>query len=279
MSKKKPKRKKSKPLTDPTQNTSDDTRSQSGGNTHIRGEVEVSLEPSLIQKYDGYKHDDSARENIGRIISILTLAGVFLAAAFSGWQGQSSKTASDAATRAAKAAEDQGKLAYLEERAWVGPVNPAMKYRRPPRKGEGIPPLTELLSVMVKFTNTGRTPAVNLRIGAKGVIVPDGNAIGPKVTKYDYSVMGNLTPNGVTYKEIKRDEIWPYPFTPENIKSLTSPVPTHRIFVFGKASYNDVINPKITHWFTFAFYMMPSQDEFGVYQEPYSNDIWDEETK
>jgi hypothetical protein len=108
------------------------------------------------------------------------------------------KRSTDAATRAAKAAEDQGKLAYVEERAWVGVVTAALKYKRPPRKGEHMPPLTELLAVMVKITNTGRTPAVNLRIGAKGAIVPNGEGIAPRIIKYDYSLMGNLTPNADT---------------------------------------------------------------------------------
>jgi len=211
------------------------------------------------------------------------MAGILLLAVYTLYtikMYRANKKAADAATRAATAAEEQGKLAYVEERAWVGAGRPSLMYKRSPQKGETVPPLSELLAVRVKVTNTGRTPAINLRIGATGAIVPQGQGIvATNSHQYDYSLMGNLPPNGDAYKEITIKEIWPDVLTKGDIAILTSPRPTHRLFVLGMGSYNDVINPKIKHWFTFSFFMLPTQDAFGVDPNQQNNDIWDQETK
>jgi hypothetical protein len=78
---------KNKPHPDPKQPSTDQHKCNSGGNTHVRGEVEVSLAPYLIEKYDATQKKNKSRENTKRTIEIVTLLGVFAAAGFSGWQG------------------------------------------------------------------------------------------------------------------------------------------------------------------------------------------------
>jgi hypothetical protein len=82
----KSKRRKKKPLSNPKQNGGHDDKCHSSGNTHVREEVEVSFSPYLVQKHDTEQQENNSRENAKRIVSILTLVGVFAAAGFAGWQ-------------------------------------------------------------------------------------------------------------------------------------------------------------------------------------------------
>jgi hypothetical protein len=107
---KKSKRRKKKPLPNPKQNGGHDDKCYSSGNTHVRGEVEVSFPPSLVQKHDTEQQENNSRENVKRIVSILTLMGVFAAAGFAGWQGCKTRDI-------AKTARDQ---LVRSVRPWVG---------------------------------------------------------------------------------------------------------------------------------------------------------------
>jgi hypothetical protein len=198
-------------------------------------------------------------------------------------QANATRALAVAAGVAAEATNMNARLAQLSERAWVGITGLELVSNHPPMPGESLPAVDEMMTIRVRFSNTGRTPALNIRVASTGFIAPvardtNGYPFGPvfgfpRFTKSDYSIVGNIPPGSL---ELGRDiNPWPHKITAENLKNLRED--THWAFVTGRVTYNDVSNPKVTHWFTFCYRMMPDGRAYAVYR--WYNDIGDEETK
>jgi len=182
--------------------------------------------------------------------------------------------------KSATAADLNARLAQLEERAWFGTSETSLIVSRKLKPGE-MPPLEgDFLEAKVEFLNTGKTPALNVRIATNGFVSPI--TFGPNGEQYiglgfpqfresDYQFGGNVPPNGAIFRKVR---IWPQKVTKGNIIQLQKP--THRAFVAGRGTYCDVSNPEVTHWFTFCLFYFPVGDtpSFAVY--PQFNDLGDE---
>jgi hypothetical protein len=60
-----------------------------------------------------------------------------------------------------------------------------------------FPSIKEFLEVRVQFSNTGRTPAINIRFAVTGVIVSKEDATKvPRFSESDYVVGGVIDPGG-----------------------------------------------------------------------------------
>jgi hypothetical protein len=190
------------------------------------------------------------------------------------------KRSVEAAESAAKSAENQGKLSYMEERAWLGPSHTYLKTPRPLKPGEQTPRIGDILEARVSFENTGKTPALLVQIASDGTVAPiergpqgqesvNIKIIG-KFQDKDYQLGGNIPPGGKIYRDIA---MWPNPVTRQNVIDLNKP--SHRGVIYGRGEYCDVVNPNITHWFTFFYVLkLPGDPEFVVY--PKYNDLGDE---
>jgi hypothetical protein len=64
----KSKRRKAKSLSDLKQNGGDKNKYHSNGHAHVRGEVQVSFPPLLIEKHDAEQHENSSREDTKQLI-------------------------------------------------------------------------------------------------------------------------------------------------------------------------------------------------------------------
>jgi hypothetical protein len=194
------------------------------------------------------------------------------------------KEAADAAKSAADTAKDamhiSESLAQLSERAWLGTYKTELKLSHQPKPGEQVPFVGELLEARVEFLNTGRTPALNVRIATDGFVAPiefgpkGEQYVGVGLTRYDdsnYQFGGNIPPGGAIYRDVR---MWPQPTTQQNALDLQKP--THLAFIQGRGMYCDVVNPNVTHWFTFRFFLTLSGGEpaFAVY--PVFNELGDE---
>src|SRR5450759_428 len=79
------KKRKDKKLADPKQNGGEQHKCNPGGNTHVRGNVEVDFPPSLKEQHNREQEKHNSREKVRQIVEALTLIGVFAAAGFSYW--------------------------------------------------------------------------------------------------------------------------------------------------------------------------------------------------
>ena len=83
---------------------------------------------------------------------------------------------------AKRSSADSTRLTQLEERAWFGPSKTELKFRHQPKPGEQVPFRGEFLEARIQFINTGRTPALNVRIATNGFVAPID--FGPKGEQY-----------------------------------------------------------------------------------------------
>ena len=113
--------------------------------------------------------------------------------------------------------------------------------------------------VRVRFGNTGRTPAINIRVATIGFIVPKGDGVGfPHFRDSDYSLGGNI-PGGEIAQDTKP---WKTPLTAQNVLDLGAG--THSAYVVGRGTYEDMVKPKLVHWFTFCYFLLPNKLEFAI---------------
>jgi hypothetical protein len=283
MSHNKPRRQRNNPVSGQKQNEGQDK--STNRHVYIEPGVQIDLVQDLRQKYDAAQQDSTSHSNKILFWTKISALLLFIYAGLTLWQGYSTKKAADAAKDAASAANESLKLSVLDERAWFGVSTAFLKIDRPARKGEMPPYVGEPLIIRVKFSNTGKTPALNVKIYTGGVIDPIERqpetgrevVIGPlaqlKPDDPNYQLAGNVPPGGDIYRDVP---VWDNrALTEENKKALS--IPTHRAFVFGKGTYTDVINPHGVHWFTFCYFLLPNEPVMGVY--PHWNEIGDEKSQ
>ena len=150
------------------------------------------------------------------------------------------RKAADAATKAANTAE---KTMVLDERAGVGV--PSVNGTRP-EVGQ------KQLKFVVHFTNTGRSPALNLIVYPGEEVL--GKGVVPNFTKDIGLVrLGILSPGSER--------------TYENFVSIASVdvFKTQTLSVHGKISYDDIFG--CHHWVTYAAYLREDWSGFSFYPE------------
>jgi hypothetical protein len=173
-----------------------------------------------------------------RVQRLIAWAGVFAIIIY-GLQLWEMRKSTDAATKAAKAAEDGIRKAeansHLDQRAWVGLMSVV-----------GTPQIGAKSEITVNLKNVGKTPAskVSLRVivaQAQNWMIPDFAtevAANPDMTK------GTLAPGAecyaTVYTQLTADE--------DGMTQIESG--RHVVYVFGKTTYLDIFGCE--HWTTFA---------------------------
>lgn len=154
------------------------------------------------------------------------------------------QSATDATTRAAKAAEDSitksEASAHLDQRAWVAATNI-----------DGIPKEGSEFEIKVMAKNTGKTFAkqFTMYVGLAKNLKPDftlkptdEGSIAILAPNSEYTAT-RLVPNdfGEEHRKLTKDDV-------EDFTSGRA-----ELYVFGKMSYNDVFD--CPHWTTFCFFL------------------------
>jgi hypothetical protein len=166
------------------------------------------------------------------------------------------------ASRAAKAAEGSIALmrdnARLDQRAWVTVAGVT-----------GFPEVGKPLVVTVHITNTGKSPAKNVKVtpiieSCAGDIVPDFPSTVAKIANSEIQGQGSvpstvlLAPAAQTYASINLGK-----------KNLAEGALTelrdmkYRIFVYGKIVYTDIFDCE--HWTSFANFLGPTDNNGWAY--------------
>src|ERR1035437_2196685 len=152
------------------------------------------------------------------------------------------KQAADAATRAAKAAEDSvteaRNNAHLDERAWLGVDNIP-----------GSAKIGTFFSAIVYFKNTGKTPARNMRFwGQLDKMQSEPNAASGCGEALKISSRGLVAPG--SFHSIPAQTIGHWPKLENGWqKSLSNE--GKKIYIYGCVVYDDIFMNKL-HWLTFC---------------------------
>ena len=208
------------------------------------------------------------------IFSALTFSAAVIVAVIYGCMLIEMQKSTNAATKAAKAAEDSVTLArenaHLDQRAWVDITDIS-----------GFPEAGKPFIVTIQVNNVGKTFAKNL----KGSPIIDPRPIGEvpdfaaKVAEVEEKNKGRsdvvvssalLPPNGRVTGTIKASDgnISQQAF--DNVKANQI-----RIFLYGRVTYEDIFNSK--HWTTYCSVLLPRTTggwDWAVYER--FNDYGDE---
>ena len=172
---------------------------------------------------------------------------------FTGMMYLANKKAADAATESAKAARDAVKLAddtrkanerevQLEQRAWI-----TFEQWR-------IVPVNQTLSVILEYSNAGKTPAFNVWIYQNLKVLPVGKT--PNFNDTPQQRQGIITAGP------KRELAWiNYPIS-QDIADIAA----HKkeMFIYGTIWYNDAFTPE-RHWIQYCA-MLP---DFSIKNQPF----------
>jgi len=159
------------------------------------------------------------------------------------------KAMEDSVGQAQRAFDATSKQITLGERAWL-------EVRVRTQASSGFPARIEagrLSDIRVTITNTGRTPAINVRVAdSREPVTKDksGRFLLPKpiYRTADYVPSGNIPPSGEIYSDFVSDII-----TQEDMNRITSQ--GVRIYIHGRIEYWDVYG--VEHWLTFCNYLLP----------------------
>lgn len=155
------KKRKDKKLADPKQNGGEQHKCNPGGNTHVRGNVEVDFPPSLKEQHNREQEKHNSREKVRQIVEALTLIGVFAAAGFSYWQGHQSKRLADVASNT-----------YITaNRPYVGISEVQKTPEVPPEFAQAEPKIqllnADALLITALIKNFGNIPAEKFSAGGR----------------------------------------------------------------------------------------------------------------
>ena len=175
------------------------------------------------------------------------------------WQLEEMRKSTDAATKAATAAEESIKLtkemSRLDRRAWVAPMAIA-----------GKPEIDKPFSIKLTVQNTGKSFAkkVILVFAVEGV----RDEKGPNFTRAEQITpeqpvksVNLIAPNAVVTatRSLKPDE----KLTAEDIRQIESG--ELQAFAFGKIVYTDIFDSQ--HWTTFCYRFYPATGGFTAYHQ------------
>jgi hypothetical protein len=131
----------------------------------------------------------------------------------------------------------------LDQRAWVGFIADSVTFVNGNEIDQGI-----------AVQNTGKTPAVNVRMKSQGKLIPHGD----EVTQPDYKVrwqFGEDTASASTMPpgNLRQIFVQPVQFTPEGVKQIRSGGVV--LYQFGFVTYDDVFG--LHHRTDFCVYVLP----------------------
>jgi len=225
----------------------------------IRGDVNAE-----IHETKAAQRENRSRHNRNFWVQVALAIGTWLAfAAAAYYAGVAKKQlkqmtiatrqtgiAADAATKQAIIAKSTFAATieqfHLDQRAWVA-------------VDEVIPPIlkaTEPLNVIINFKNTGKTPAKNFLIYARGEFVDKGKK--PKLPAERLPGKGVIPPNGVfhtTLGDLTKPQV------DADVMFLSSGLRV--IWLHGKVTYDDVFDR--AHWTTYCYVFIPKErtKDFG----------------
>jgi hypothetical protein len=142
--------------------------------------------------------------------------------------------------------------AILTQRAWITvKINAAIMLGPSPPPNPFI--LEKPFDIRISFRNTGRTPALNVKLVFKreGFVQKEGKFGMPNFSYKpdEYIVEGNLIPEAEVYGDTITK-----PLKEDDIKQVTSN--QVRIFVHGRVEYDDVFG--FHHWQSFCSFLLPT---------------------
>jgi hypothetical protein len=186
------------------------------------------------------------------VVSFLTFGGVLIHTGMYFLQLGQIKKSTEAATKAANAAEASvkqvRKAAHRDQRAWVAVVDI-----------QGVPEIGTIFSVNVAAQNSGKTFAKNVAMRAVIELVtekgrePDFTLDDSAAARKDSSV-SLLAPNADYLMDIElRKQTPPHEITQSDLDGIRRGDLT--IFIHGKITYDDIFG--CTHWSSFCTRLKP----------------------
>jgi len=117
------------------------------------------------------------------------------------------------------------------------------------------------LDIRVTITNTGKTPALDVRSATYRTTInrrdsPSLTLPKPVYTDKDYAMGGTVFPNSHTFGDLV------YLLTPEDVRRIDSM--EVRIYVYGRIRYEDVFGSH--HWVDFCTFLLPGS-AFAIYRK------------
>jgi hypothetical protein len=180
------------------------------------------------------------------IAAFLTFLAICAQVWIYSYQLKEMQKSTNAATKAAKAAEDSVAFAkenaHLDQRAWVAAIDI-----------KGTPEVGKIFTVNVTAKNSGKTFAKNFRMAV--VVEPITETNEPNFSLEESAEaqkepnVSILEPNGeyVTNTELRKERP-PHEITKEDLDRIRSG--ELKIFVHGKLTYDDIFG--CAHWTTFC---------------------------
>jgi hypothetical protein len=215
------------------------------GSIHLRGEVETSLSPSLIEKHDTERREDAIHEQKKYTVELVTLITLGLYTLLTGYLAYETRISANAAIEAIKTA---AQTMYLDERAWIAPQGAVTLN---PPFGVGKP-----LTVRVGFENNGKSPATNVRMWqfkttqrTNGDIPTSPPAVDlSKQTPKFYGTVMPYSPLASHFSDV--------PISSALLQSDYDAIRTDRlhIFIHGKMVYCDIFGRE--HWTTYCYHLL-----------------------
>jgi archaellum component FlaG (FlaF/FlaG flagellin family) len=184
-------------------------------------------------------------ETLQIILTAFILAAAIIAACIYGCQLSEMQKATEAATKAAEAAQDSvahaKETAHIDQRAWVSVPEAVSK----------VPQDGQKFSVSFRIKNTGKTFAMKTKGRAVIVIQVDG-AI-PRLSDHDsaYRDIGVLAPSADFGSDYNTDDVLPDGL----LQRLQDG--TNKLFALGRVEYEDIFGSP--HWVEYCWRLDPEK--------------------
>lgn len=219
--------------------------------------AELQVPPAVVACYEASQEKDDRHKKLQLLMEFVGIV-LLLFTLRANWKAATA--AKNAADTAADTLGFTRESTHLDQRAWVTVVS---LVTHPP-----VPEVGQTFRISINFTNSGKTPALNILSTTVADPVPKGGQPNFSYTNDPVAHVGLIAPNGYNFAELKparsRSTGNESPLTQAIIDEIKRE--DTRIYVHGHLTYNDVFGK--SHWLDFCYYLTaPDLTSFSVCKE------------